>query len=140
MARPRLREPRDRGDRVRGHSSIEGDALDWDATPDAGFETDAQTAGIVPADGGIRGSGDQVLLDPSQNQSFRLMNRAIRAGGQVRFDPTSRASARVGQSEDFGAGRYVVSGVDRGQLAAWAEELWVRAEAVAEVADSHPHG
>jgi hypothetical protein len=114
-------------------SSIEGDALDWDATPDAGFETDAQTAGIVPADGGIRGSGDQVLLDPSQNQSFRLMNRAIRAGGQVRFDPTSRASARVGQSEDFGAGRYVVSGVDRGQLDAWAEELWVRAEAVAEV-------
>ena len=108
---------------------IEGTAVSWSTAPDAPFETNAQAAGIVSVPGGIRGGGGQVLLDPSQNQSFRLLNRAIGAGGQVRFAPSSRAAQSAG-SGDFGAGRYVVSGVDRARLDRWAEELRVRAEAV----------
>jgi hypothetical protein len=76
----------------------------------------ATAAGIVPRSGRITGSGDQVVLDPAQNNSFKVIARAVTDGGKVTFLP-DRA-------------RYVVSGVNAGKLDTWAAELWVTADRV----------
>ena len=55
-----------------------------------------------------------VLLDPAQNNSFRLINRALSAGASLRFAPASGG---------HGA-RYVVTGLDAAKADAWAKELW----------------
>ena len=94
-----------------------GKAVDWHTAPDAPFTTNANAAGIVPRPGRFTGSGDNVLLDPAQNNSFTLMARALAAGGAVRY-----------RSEPNGTSRYVVSGVAPSKLDAWASELWVTGE------------
>ena len=58
-----------------------GKAVDWKTAPDAPFTTNAAAAGIVPRAGGFTGTGDQVLLDPAQNNSFTLLARALAEGG-----------------------------------------------------------
>jgi hypothetical protein len=58
------------------------------------------------------------VLDPAQNNSFRLINRALAAGATLRFAPaTSTRGAR-----------YVLSGVDASKVDSWVKELSVRAE------------
>src|SRR4029079_13423325 len=59
-----------------------GKAVDWRKADDAPLTTNANVAGIVPRAGGFTGSGDQVILDPAQNNSFRLMARAMAEGGK----------------------------------------------------------
>jgi hypothetical protein len=107
---------------------VRGEPLDWRATPDDPFTTNGVAAGMVPAPGGITGSGDAVVLDPAQNNAFRVINRVLAAGGSLRYAPSS--------------GRYVVTGVERGMLERWAGELWVRAERVPEssLAGARPAG
>jgi Zinc carboxypeptidase len=95
-----------------------GTPVDWHTDPSEPFTTNAEAAGIVPAPGGITATGDALLLDPAQNNSFRLINRALAAGASVRF-----AAATGGR-----APRYVVTGLDAAKADAWARELWVTAE------------
>lgn len=97
-----------------------GKATDWHADPIEPFTTNAFAAGIIAPAGGITGTGSELLLDPAQNNSFRLMNRAIAAGARASFVPASA---------DRGA-RYLVSGLDAAKADAWAKELSVRAERV----------
>jgi hypothetical protein len=104
-----------------------GKAVDWRTAPDAPFTTNANAAGIVPRAGRITGSGDQVLLDPSQNNTFKLIAKALAEGGRV----------------GFAKGRYVVSGVAPAKIDSWAAELWVTGErasgvSTASVAGSPP--
>src|SRR5205085_10749174 len=80
--------------------------------PDAPLTTSAAAAGIVPPAGGLSGAGPAAALPPSQNDAFRLINRALAAGGTLRRD----------------GGRWLVSGVDTARLGGWARELGVRAE------------
>ncbi len=94
-----------------------GKAVDWHTAPDAPLTMNATAAGIVPRAGGFTGTGDQVLLDPAQNNSFTLMARALAAGGHVAF-----------QAGANGQSRYVLSGVPASKLDAWAAELWVTGE------------
>jgi hypothetical protein len=94
-----------------------GKTVDWKTAPDAPFTTNAAAAGIVPRAGGFTGTGDQVLLDPAQNNSFTLMARALADGGKISF-----------QLNPEGRARYVVSGVAPSKLDAWAAELWVTGE------------
>jgi hypothetical protein len=77
----------------------------------------ATAAGIIPAAGRITGSGPGLALDPAQNNSFRLINRALRDGGTLRF-----AAGEPGQPS-----RYLVGDVPATKLDAWARELWVQA-------------
>ncbi|HVT37448.1 MAG TPA: M14 family zinc carboxypeptidase [Gemmatimonadaceae bacterium] len=93
-----------------------GQSVDWHSAPDAPLTMNATAAGIVPRPGRITGSGDQVVLDPAQNNSFKLIARALADGAQVSFQP-----ARA---------RYILSGVNAGRLDAWAAELWVTGERV----------
>ncbi|MEP6494419.1 MAG: M14 family zinc carboxypeptidase [bacterium] len=94
-----------------------GKAVDWHTAPDAPLTMNATAAGIIPRPGGITGTGDQVLLDPAQNNAFKLIARALGAGGKISF-----------QNNAGGHARYVVSGVPTAQLDAWASELWVTGE------------
>jgi hypothetical protein len=98
-----------------------GKAVDWHTDPSEPFTTNAFAAGIVAPAGGITGSGDQILLDPAQNNSFRLINRGLADGGKLAFAPGSNGSGA----------HYVLSGVSPSKADAWAKELAVRAERVA---------
>jgi hypothetical protein len=102
--------------------AVQGKPVDWHVAAAEPFTTNAEAAGIVPAPGGITGSGDQLVLDPTQNASFQLINRALAQGATLRFAPTTGAGT---------TGKYIVSGVDPAKADAWAKELYVRAERVA---------
>jgi hypothetical protein len=58
-----------------------------------------------------------VAIDPAQNNSFKLINRALRDGGTLRF-----TGGNAGQPF-----RYLVSDVPAARLDGWARELWVQA-------------
>ncbi len=79
---------------------------------DAPFTTDVGAAGIVPPTARISGTGDQLVLDPAQNNSFRVLARAMNEGATASFDN----------------GRYVLSGTGIEKAVAHAEELGLRAE------------
>ena len=98
---------------------VRGTTVDWRTVPDAPFTTNAEAAGVVPLPGEISGSGDLLALDPAQNNSFRLINRALAAGGTLRYQP--------GAASGTSGGRYLLSGVDADTLARLARELSVRA-------------
>jgi hypothetical protein len=90
-----------------------GKAVDWHTAPDAPLTMNATAAGIVPRAGGFTGGGDQFVLDPAQNNAFKLIARALDAGGKLAFQSST------------GRSRYVVSGVSPATMDAWARELWV---------------
>lgn len=93
-----------------------GKPVDWHTALDAPLTTNAEAAGIVPRPGKITGTGDNVLLDPAQNNSFKLIARALADGGRVSFRGSGAES------------RYLVSGVSGAKLDQWASELWVTGE------------
>jgi len=93
-----------------------GKPVDWRTAPDEPLTTNPNVVNIVPRPGGITGTGDQVLLDPVQNNSFKLLTRALAEGGKVSVSGSGTAS------------RYLVSGVPSAKLDAWAAELWVTGE------------
>jgi hypothetical protein len=96
----------------------------FDSIPDVGFNSDSVAAGIRPLPGGVTGSGDQLALDPAQNNAFRAVNRALAAGGTVRFQPGTPASnGRPGST-----GRYVIDGASRQLQTRLVDELALRAQ------------
>lgn len=97
---------------------VTGTPAAWGASGDYPLTTNAVAAGIVPAAGGITGRGDAIALDPTQNNSFRFINRALAAGGSVRLDTSTSATSS----------RYLVTGVESANAERWAKELAVRAE------------
>ena len=108
--------------------AIQGKPVDWRADPDEPFTTNAQAAGIVPLPGEITGSGDLVLLDPAQNNSFKLISRALAAGATLRYTPASAGTS--------GGARYVIAGLDPAKADAWVKELYVHAERASAAATS----
>ena len=99
-------------------ASVQGKTVDWHSAPEAPFATNAEAAGIVPLPGQITGTGNAILLDPAQNNSFRFLNRSISAGAALRFAPATATRS----------GRWVVSGIDSAAAAGLATDLFVRAE------------
>jgi hypothetical protein len=96
----------------------------FDSPPGIGFDSDSVAAGIVPPPGRITGSGSALALDPAQNNAFRAINRAWRAGGAVRFETGEPGiEGRPGAS-----GRYVIGGVPRSTLNRWVDDLALQAE------------
>jgi hypothetical protein len=102
-------------------STPKGKAVDWHTDPMEPFTTNAFAAGIVAPAGSITGSGDQLLLDPAQNNAFRLINRALAEGAKLAFVPAS--SERTA--------RYALTGVSAAREDGWAKELAVNGERVA---------
>lgn len=100
-----------------------GTPVDWHTDANEPFTTNAFAAGIVAPAGGITGSGDQLLVDPAQNNAFRLINRAIADGAKLAFVPAANGAAA----------RYALTGTDAAKADTWANELGVHAERVAGV-------
>jgi len=103
---------------------FEPDVAGFDSPPGVGFDTHANAAGIVPPAGGITGSGNRLAVDPAHNNSYRVINQALAAGGTVRFEPgTPGDSGAPGSS-----GRYVIAGVSQNDQTQWVSELAVPAQ------------
>jgi Zinc carboxypeptidase len=72
-----------------------GDASPFDSVPGIGFDASPNAAAVVPPAGRITGSGAALAISPAQNNAFRAVNRAWKAGLDVAFVPgTSPADAR----------------------------------------------
>ena len=97
---------------------VVGKTLDAHSAADAPFATDSVAAGIVALPGRISGSGDQLAVDPAENNAFRLINRALAGGGTVRF----------AEANGNRAARYLVAGVSDAKLNEWVTGLSLRAE------------
>ena len=113
---------------------VQGTTADWtagrpwtgviDSIPDVGFNASAVAAGIQAPAGRMTGSGPQLAIDPGQNNAYRMINRALRAGGTVRFQPGT-----PGDSGDPGSsGRFVIDGISQSAQSQWVEELSLRAQ------------
>src|SRR5262249_11927077 len=75
----------------------------FDSVPGVGFDTSPSAAAILPPSGKITGSGTALALDPAQNNTFRALNRAWKAGVNVQY----------------ASGKYLVTGLsdnDQGEL------------------------
>lgn len=102
---------------------LEGTPTDWkqnrdrdaypaDFAPGLGFNSNATAAAIVAPAGRLTGSGSSLVVDPKENNSFRMINKAILAGGSVRYDN----------------GKYVISGVSKSMIDKEVKDLALNAQ------------
>jgi len=77
------------------------DPAPFDSVPGIGFDSNPSAAAIVPPPGRITGSGPVLAVDPAQNNAYRALNRAWKAGASVEV---SAGSAATGA-------RYLVTGL-----------------------------
>ncbi len=104
------------------YDSIGGmDPAPFDSAPGLGFDTSPLAAAIVPPPGEITGTGPSLAIDPGQNNAFRAMNQAWKAGASVGWEPGA-----PGES-----GRYVISGLSADAQQTLVRTLALRAERVA---------
>ena len=82
--------------------SPRSDAAPFDSVPGLGFNSDPAAAAILPPEGRITGSGDVLVLDPAQNNTFRAINRAWQQGATVQASAGAGAGAPI---------RYAVRGL-----------------------------
>jgi len=90
------------------------DAAPFDAVPGVGFDDMALARAIGPPEGRVTGSGEALLLDPGQNNSFRGINEAWERGARVAWSPVS-------------GGRYVVTGLPDATVRGIADRLALQA-------------
>lgn len=88
------------------------DAYPADFAPGLGFNSNATAAAIVAPEGRLTGNGSSLIVDPRENNSFRLINKAIQSGGAVKYDD----------------GRYVISGVSKNVLDKEVKDLALNAQ------------
>ena len=75
--------------------ALSNDAAPFDSIPGIGFNTSAAAAAVVPPPGRITGDGPALAIDPAQNNAFRAITHAWKAGTTVQFVPaTPGADAR----------------------------------------------
>jgi len=94
---------------------LQGTAADWRTAADAPFSISAAAAGIVTPKTTITGKGNSLAVDPAQNNTFRLLNRAFADKVPVRYEPGDSAHS----------GRYLVAG---NKYDAMASDLGISAE------------
>ena len=85
------------------------DAAPFDSVPGPGFDTNPVAAAIVPPAGKITGSGPALAIDRSQNNAFRAVNMAWKAGATVRVDPAHGGRFVIAGMADAAARRMVES-------------------------------
>jgi hypothetical protein len=92
------------------------DAAPFDSLPGPGFDTNPVAAAIVPPAGKVIGTGPAVAIDRAQNNAFRAVNAAWKAGAKVRVDA---------------GGRFVVAGMPEPGLRRLVESLALHANRTA---------
>jgi Zinc carboxypeptidase len=76
------------------------DEAAFDSASGIGFDTNSVAKAIVPLPGRVTGTGASLAVSPAENNAFRAINRAWRAGASVRFDAAKS--------------RYIISGLSPG--------------------------
>lgn len=103
--------------------TLEGNTVVWqisedvsseDFAPGSGFDTHANAAGILPPPGSLSGKGTTALVDPKENNSFRMINKALKSNGKV----------------SYASGKYAIEGISRTTLDQWAKGLAVNVSMV----------
>jgi hypothetical protein len=94
---------------------VQGVPTDWRGAPDAPFSISAAAAGIRTPAGTVTGRGNHLAVDPAQNNSFRLLNRAFADRAAVRYEP----------GDSTRSARYLIAG---NKYDAIAKELGLTAE------------
>jgi hypothetical protein len=97
------------------------DAAAFDSAPGIGFDSDPAARAIVPPAGRITGSGPSLAVNPAENNAFKAINRAWRAGASVRYEPGLSGAG----------GRYVISGLPPAVQEELVASLALRAERAA---------
>jgi hypothetical protein len=101
------------------YSSARGsDAQPFDTVPGIGFDSEPMAKAIVPPAGRVAGSGPALAVNPAENNAFKAINRAWKAGASIRFD----------------RGRYVISGLTEAAQTSLVGALAIQAERAAEPA------
>jgi len=107
--------------RTSQYDSVGGaDPAPYDSAPGLGFETSPLASAIVPPAGSLTGSGPSLSIDPAQNNAFRALNQAWKAGASVAWAPPDRGSS----------GRYVISGMPPAAQLTMVRTLALQAERV----------
>jgi hypothetical protein len=107
--------------RTSQYDSVGGtDPAPYDSAPGLGFETSPLASAIVPPAGTITGSGPSLSIDPAQNNAFRALNQAWKAGASVAWTPGTGSTS----------GRYVISGMSPDAQQALVRTLALHAERV----------
>ena len=96
------------------------DASPFDTAPGIGFDSDPVARAIRPPAGRITGAGPALAVSPQENNAFKALNRAWRAGASVQLQPGPGDSAR-----------YVISGLTPAAQEDLVSALTLRAERVA---------
>lgn len=102
------------------------DASPFDSLPGLGFDADPVAAAIVPPAGKTTGSGPVLLVDPAQNNAYRAINRAWKAGGTVRLVPAANGKGA----------RFALAAVKEADLADMVSSLALQAERAATASGS----
>ena len=95
--------------------AVKGEPTTWDKDKKAKLTANAVAAGIVHPAKDIEGSGSSLALDPTVNHSYKLINRVLNNKGKVTYSNTGYNSRSNGT--------YIVSGIKKSTLKAWAKEL-----------------
>ncbi len=103
-------------------AGIGADRAPFDSVPGSGFDSDPTAAAIIPPAGTITGDGALLVVDPAQNNAFRALNRAWKAGAAVQ---------RLG-------GRFGIGGLAPADQEALVASLALRAERAAPNGASAP--
>ena len=82
---------------------------------------DPVAAAIVPPAGKATGTGAVLLVDPAQNNAYRAINRAWKAGGTVRLVPAANGKGA----------RFALAGVKEADLSDMVSSLALQAERAA---------
>jgi hypothetical protein len=94
-----------------------GDAAPFDSVPGIGFNTSPNAAAILPLALPIGGSGPTLAIDAAQNNAFRAVNRAWKAGLTVELSMGSGRGAR-----------YLITGLSESDQQQLVTSLALRAE------------
>jgi hypothetical protein len=97
---------------------VKGTPEPWGRSADYPLTTNAVAAGIVPGvPGAVAGTGDNILVNPAENNGFRFVTKALAAGATLRYAPATPRGPR-----------WIVTGLAAASATAWATELSVHLE------------
>jgi len=105
------------------------DAAAFDSATGIGFDSHPVARAIVPPAGKITGAGPALAVNPAENNAFRAINRAWRAGASVHFEPAGPNGS---------GGRYVISGLAPEKQQELVSAFAISAERVAAPAGGRP--
>jgi hypothetical protein len=97
------------------------DAAPFDSASGIGFDSSAMARAIAPPAGRITGTGPVLAVRPAENNAFKAINRALRAGASIRLEPGDRADSA----------RYLIVGLAPAAQDELVSALALRAERVA---------